>query len=263
MNTVVISNVTTEVISYQSQPVVTTKQLAGFYGCKEGSIRENFRANKERFEEGKHFIKLSGKQVFDFAALSGMPTKLFSPDAPTLMLWTAKGAARHAKMLSTEKAWEVFEQLEDAYFKKQSEAPAVDPMQALNDPVTMRSLLLGYSEKVIALESKVLEQAPKVEALDRIATATDGALCPTDAAKMLQVQPKKLIGWLQANKWMYKRAGSRYYVGYQDKIQTGYLEHKEKAIKLADGSDKMTCQVLVTAKGLARLSAIVSKEVAL
>lgn len=33
-----------------------------------------------------------------------------------LMLWTERGAARHAKMLDTDQAWEVFEKLEDCYF---------------------------------------------------------------------------------------------------------------------------------------------------
>lgn len=36
--------------------------------------------------------------------------------APTLYLWTRRDAARHAKMLNTEKALEVFEKLEEFYF---------------------------------------------------------------------------------------------------------------------------------------------------
>ena len=39
-----------------------------------------------------------------------------SPKTRSLYLWTKKGAARHCKMLGTEKAWEVFEMMEDAYF---------------------------------------------------------------------------------------------------------------------------------------------------
>lgn len=43
------------------------------------------------------------------------------------------------------------------------EARQADPMQVLNDPAAMRGLLLTYTEKVIALESKVKEDAPKVD----------------------------------------------------------------------------------------------------
>lgn len=35
--------------------------------------------------------------------------------------------------------------------ERRAKAVAVDPMQALNDPATMRGLLLTYSERVIAL----------------------------------------------------------------------------------------------------------------
>jgi phage antirepressor YoqD-like protein len=147
-------------------------------------------------------------------------------------------------------------ELEEQATKPQLNPANLSRLQLIHIALEAEQELQAEKEKTAILE-------PKAQALDRIATATDGALCPTDAAKMLQVPPRKLIGWLQANRWMYKRAGSRYFVGYQDKIQTGYLEHKEKAIKLADGSDKMTCQVLVTAKGLTKLSGIVSKGGAL
>ena len=44
-----------------------------------------------------------------------------------LILWTERGAARHAKMLETDQAWEVFEKLEDHYFNahKKPELPVV------------------------------------------------------------------------------------------------------------------------------------------
>ena len=34
-----------------------------------------------------------------------------------LYLWTKRGCARHAKILTTEKAWQVFEEFEDAYVR--------------------------------------------------------------------------------------------------------------------------------------------------
>ena len=41
------------------------------------------------------------------------------------MLWTERGAARHAKMLETDKAWDVFEQLEDSYFSAITTRPPI------------------------------------------------------------------------------------------------------------------------------------------
>ena len=121
--------------------------------------------------------------------------------------------------------------------------------------------LLGYTETVIALEGKVAEQnavlalqAPKVEALDLLATRTEGSMCITNAAKDLQVPPGRLFSWLQEHDWIYRRAGGSGYVAYQPRIKTGYLEHKVATFERSDGSVKMVEQVLVTAKGLAKLA---------
>lgn len=38
--------------------------------------------------------------------------------ASVLFLWTERGVARHAKILDTDEAWEVYELLEETYFKK-------------------------------------------------------------------------------------------------------------------------------------------------
>ncbi|MCL9849230.1 BRO family protein [Ralstonia solanacearum P673] len=56
----------------------------------------------------------------------------------------------------------------------------------LSNPASLRTLLLGYTERVLELEAAVAEQAPKVEAHDRIAGA-DGLSTVTVAAKDLQV----------------------------------------------------------------------------
>jgi phage anti-repressor protein/phage antirepressor YoqD-like protein len=137
--------------------------------------------------------------------------------------------------------------------KVAKEQPAIDPMKVLNDPAAMRGLLLTYSEKVLSLESTISEQAPKVAALDRISTA-DGTFCITDAAKTLQMRPKDLFTWLSGNKWTYRRVGGSGWLAYQERIQQGFLEHKTTTVGRSDGSEKITEQVRVTAKGLSKLA---------
>jgi anti-repressor protein len=131
----------------------------------------------------------------------------------------------------------------------------IDPMQMLSDPATMRGLLLTYTDKVLALEHKVEVLEPKAEALDRIADA-EGAMNPTIAAKALQVKPKKLFDYLREKRWIYRRPGGKGNVAYQDKIQSGYLTHKITTVQRDDGTEKVVEQVLVTAKGLAKLSLV-------
>ncbi|WP_350305174.1 phage antirepressor KilAC domain-containing protein [Photorhabdus viridis] len=136
----------------------------------------------------------------------------------------------------------------------------VDPMQVLNDPAAMRGLLLTYTEKVLTLESQVEEMRPDVEAYDRIAKA-DGSMCITNAAKHLQIQPKLLFKTLSEKHWIYKRAGGRSWLGYQDKIQQGLLEHKVTIVTKDDGTERVCEQVLVTAKGIAKVSKILNNAI--
>lgn len=134
---------------------------------------------------------------------------------------------------------------------------AIDPMKALSDPATMRALLLGYTERVLELESSVQEMAPKVEALDRI-SLSDGSLCITDAAKTLQVRPKELFAYLRQNGWIYRRTGSAEDIAYQSKLASGVLEHKINTFARADGSEKTTTRVRITPKGLAKLAELLA-----
>lgn len=132
-----------------------------------------------------------------------------------------------------------------------------DPLAALSDPATLRTLLLDYGERVLRLEHQVQEQAPKVEALDRIAGAR-GALCLTDAAKALQVRRTDLINWMQIHSWIYKRPGTAW-LPYQPRVEAGMLVLKV-VTRGSGAEERMFDQVLVTPKGLARLGELMAKE---
>ena len=164
---------------------------------------------------------------------------------------------KHIAMMSrTEKG----RQARDYFIE--CERRANNPIELLNDPAQLRSLLANYSEKVMALENKVAEQTPKAEGFDRIANA-DGLLNLTSAAKSLNVRPKDLFDFLQAKKWIYRRVGGRSYNAYQDKIQCGYLTHKVYAMTLDDGTERIREQVVVTPRGLTKLASIVPREAVL
>ena len=135
-------------------------------------------------------------------------------------------------------------------------------MPDLNDPTLLQALLLDNVNKVLALQSEVKEkntvieqQAPKVEAFEKLSGA-EGSMNITNAAKSLNVQPKKMFDALSQLKWIFRRAGGSSWIAYQDKIQTGYLEHKVTTVSRSDGTDKITEQVRVTPKGLTKLASL-------
>ena len=174
---------------------------------------------------------------------------------PTAEYHLTIDASKHVAMMSgTDKGFEVRD-----YFLE-CERRAKDPMYALNDPAAMRGLLLTYTEKVLAQQAEIDTLKPQAAIAHRICLA-DGSLCLIDAAKTLGLQPKKVfIPWLKANKWIYQRAGSDHAVAYQDKLQQMVLEHKVTTVTRGDGSEKISEQVLITPKGLARLADIFNIE---
>ncbi|EIK6980251.1 ORF6N domain-containing protein [Salmonella enterica subsp. enterica serovar Amager] len=109
------------IVTYSNVPVITTELLAKLYETEEKHIRQNFKRNECRFIAGKHFFKVSGSELDDLrTSQRGLQ---ISPKTRSLILWTERGAARHAKMLETDQAWEVFEKLEDCYFSQTLPSP--------------------------------------------------------------------------------------------------------------------------------------------
>jgi Rha family phage regulatory protein len=128
---------------------------------------------------------------------------------------------------------------------------AVNPAQFLNDPAAMRSMLLGYTEKVLALQEEVAVLAPKAAGLDRIA-GTDGTLTITESAKSLGLPPKSLFTWLADNKWIYKRGAE--WLPFQSKINSGAMDCKVRSF---EGSTNIhtVSQARLTPKGISILAA--------
>jgi phage anti-repressor protein/phage antirepressor YoqD-like protein len=199
-----------------------------------------------KFVEGRDFVVLSESGN---NPQGGRPSKEYA-----ITLEMAKELAMVERTDKGREARQYFIECE----RRLVETPKFDPasltrMDILKMALDSEERAVKAEAQVITLASVVQDQAPKVEALARIATS-DGLMCITDAAKSLQVQPKRLFGWLQQHQWIYRRAGGSGFVGYQNRIQSGCLSHKVVTIDRSDGSTATKEQVLVTAKGLTKLA---------
>lgn len=143
-------------------------------------------------------------------------------------------------------------------------AAVVDRWIALEQPAGSLQIPQSYSEALRLaadlseqnshLQLVVSEQAPKVEALERISQAR-GTMCLTDAAKHLGMQRKRLLEWMREHRWIYRREGSTRWVAYQPREASGLLEHKVTVLGTEDdGEQRLASQVRVTPKGLAVLA---------
>lgn len=106
-------------VKYDNQLILTTEQLAEFYETTIDTIKVNFNNNKSKFEEGKHYYLLKGAQLKEFKN-KVKNLYLVGKNANQLYLWTKRGASRHAKMLGTDRAWDVYDELEETYFDQQN-----------------------------------------------------------------------------------------------------------------------------------------------
>ncbi|EFG7862383.1 TPA: ORF6N domain-containing protein [Escherichia coli] len=115
---------TLQPILHNQIPVITTELLAQLYCTEINNIKVNYTRNAERFVEGKHFFKVAGDELKNLRVTLSNSQNTISPKTRTLILWTERGAARHAKMLETNQAWDVFERLEDSYFNQNAQTAA-------------------------------------------------------------------------------------------------------------------------------------------
>lgn len=142
-----------------------------------------------------------------------------------------------------------FNAMEAELRRRAAATPALD----VRDPRQLAQVAIQLIEVVREKDQVIAELGPKAEALDRIATA-DGSLNITEAAKALQVRPKDLFSYLSAHSWIYRRPGAEHWLGYQNRVQSGDLEHKVTTVLRADGREKVTEQVRMTPKGLAKIA---------
>lgn len=236
------------IVSVRDNTVVAnSRDVAAFFGKAHNDVLKDVRRTLEGM--GKSSQPPSGWFVErrDENPQNGQPYPSFdmTRDGFTLLVMGYTGAKAMAYKV---RYIQRFNEMEAA-LKEATAAEAV-----LEDPAKMRYLLLHHVEARMTAEARVAELEPEAAAWARIGKGSDGSLCLTDAAKALQQRPREFFQHLQARKWIYKRPGAAHWIGYQDKVQAGYVEHKVTEVTRSDGSGKVVEQVRITGKGLAKLA---------
>ncbi|MDK7586217.1 phage antirepressor KilAC domain-containing protein [Alcaligenes faecalis subsp. phenolicus] len=138
-----------------------------------------------------------------------------------------------------------------AYDQMQAQ-PALSPANLSR--MQLIQLAMEAEQEKLLLEAKVQEQAPKVEAHDRIAVA-NGAMTIRETATTLEYPERKLVLWLIQNTWAYRRNGRKNLLGYAEMIKKGWLAHKVRTVEdVHTGEEKISEQLLVTPLGLTVLA---------
>jgi phage antirepressor YoqD-like protein len=114
-------------------------------------------------------------------------------------------------------------------------------------------LAADQAEHNLQLQAVIQKQAPKVEALNRLAN-TQGSVCITSAAKQLGVAPLRLFKWLSDNRWIYRRTSHSSWSAFQPRLSSGLLEHKLVKVGTDREELKVVEQVMVTRRGITTLA---------
>ena len=156
-NTLAVLNNNREVapLVYNNEVVITTKMLAEVYECEDGNITWNFNHNKDKFIEGKHYYKIEGEELknlrvcFSHLQISSKVRKLY--------LWTKRGASRHCKMLGTDKAWDMFDVLEENYFNPKRQPQQVLPVEQIAKIATEAA-----TKQVMVMMNPIIDRLDKI-----------------------------------------------------------------------------------------------------
>lgn len=139
------------------------------------------------------------------------------------------------------------------------ESKVVGQLQIPTNFADALQLAADQAKQNDSLRQVILQQAPKVQALERL-SATDGSICITSAAKQLGVGPLKLFKWLSDNRWIYRRAAFSVWSAYQSRLTASLLEHK--LVKVGKGAEedlRVVEQVMVTRKGITHLATVMQE----
>ena len=157
-----------KVLEHNDIRVLTTEQLAEFYGCEIRNIKQNFNNNKERFIQGKHFFVLEGQELQDFRLQVENFDLQISPKTRHIYLWTKQGASRHSKMLGTDRAWDVYNELEENYFNPVRTMTAEEIMlYSAQKLVEQARAIKAANARIDKVDARLLEIESKQTTIDQ------------------------------------------------------------------------------------------------
>ena len=230
-------------VEYRTERVLTTEQLAQAYECEPNNIKKNFNSNKEHFEEGRHYYKVEGDELNDLRVT--FSDLQISPKTRCLYLWTRRGASRHSKMLGTDRAWEVFDALEESYFNPRP--------KALTPAEQMAQGLLA-AQKLLAEKDKRIEEMRPKEIFAEAVSVSKTDILIGDLAKLIKqnghdIGQKRLFAWLREKGYLIKRKGLDWNMPTQKAMEMKLFRVKETVVTHADGHTTVSKTTKVTGKG--------------
>jgi anti-repressor protein len=253
-------------------PTVDARKVHAFLCSKKhfaSWVRQ--RVDGYSFVEGRDFVEIKPQSGFYSARRPGRPTKEYALTigmAKELCMVEATEKGRQARQyfIEIEKKW---------LAGTAAPQPAPAPVD-LNNPETLRSLLLGYSERIIAAEAEKKQLEHKVEAERAVAasaqraakqfesdavalsrlTNSEGRILISDAAKVFDIPRKKFFMLLAERRWIFrrsKRSGNGPWLPHDWAKDKGFMVLDEDEVEV-DGRKHVAMRSYITPRGMTEIA---------
>ncbi|PIT67814.1 Rha family transcriptional regulator [Bartonella tribocorum] len=229
--------VTTAKSNFNNQTVQTmsSREIAELCGKRHDHVMRDIKRILEELYAERGLPKFGGT----YLDKQGKPQNCYHlPKRECLILVSGYNMTLRARIIDR---WQELE--------KQVVAPQID----YSSPKAMIGFL-NYLQGQINQKDTIIEDlTPKAMALESL-QRHDGLFGLTEAAKILEMQPKQFIQFLQQKGWIYRRAAGGNLPPYQDKIQKQLMDCPTITLQTAYGIEKVIPCAKITAKGIGVLS---------
>lgn len=254
-----------KILKYRNEKILTTKQLAEIYKTEENNIINNFNNNKDHFEEGFHYYKLTGEELKQFILQVNDIDIQISNMTRTLYLWTERGANHHCKILDTKEAWKQFNVLEETYFMVKDYIKISEEQKlqlAIFNADTKENALLAASELDRFRKKQLKEkdefiriQEPKIDFYNAV-IESEITFDMGKVAKVLNIKGmgrNNLINFLKDKK-IFRNNGEP----YQEYVDRGYFKLVESVYE-ANGVKMVSHKTVAFQKGMGFILKLIKK----
>ncbi len=216
-------------------PTMSSREIAELCGKQHAHIMRDIRQMLgELYPEG-------GQSKFGSTYLDkqGKPQNCYNlPKRECLILVSGYSMTLRARIIDR---WQELE--------KQAVIPQID----YSSPQVMLGVLTYLKNENEQKDNIIANLKPKAMALESL-QRHNGLFGLTEAAKILEMQPKQFIQFLQEKGWVYRRAAGGNLLPYQDKIQKKLMDCPTITLQTANGIEKVIPCAKITAKGIGVLS---------
>ncbi|WP_375651377.1 Rha family transcriptional regulator [Bartonella sp. AA78NXGY] len=216
-------------------PTMSSREIAELCGKQHAHIMRDIRQMLgELYPEG-------GQSKFGSTYLDkqGKPQNCYNlPKRECLILVSGYSMTLRARIIDR---WQELE--------KQVVTPQID----YSSPQVMLGVLTYLKNENEQKDNIIANLKPKAMALESL-QRHDGLFGLTEAAKILEMQPKQFILFLQQKGWVYRRAAGGNLLPYQDKIQKKLMDCPTITLQTANGIEKVIPCAKITTKGMGLLS---------